>query len=154
MRVHLTPDAAAFYLQYPNLLEDLILDALVTQPALRSPSAIEKVQQYFRAHFTENLRFADVARKCGVGHHWLEKNFSKETGTTMSLFVQKLRIERAKIILLDGKLRIGTVRSRSGFQSSTAFYRAFEREVGMSPTEFRKATRKCRSSKKYRLKKR
>jgi AraC-like DNA-binding protein len=51
--------------------------------------------------------------------------------------VSRLRIERAKELLLNPHLRISEIAYEVGFQSLTHFNRVFRRILGKSPTEYR-----------------
>jgi AraC-like DNA-binding protein len=51
--------------------------------------------------------------------------------------VSRLRIEKAKALLLNPNLRISEIAYEVGFQSLTHFNRVFKRILGRSPTEYR-----------------
>lgn len=51
---------------------------------------------------------------------------------------QRLRMQRAKFLLLDSDLGIGVIAERLGYGRSAEFIRAFTREIGRSPGAFRK----------------
>ena len=52
-------------------------------------------------------------------------------------YVIKLRIDRACELLVTTDLPIGEIQSYIGYQDAKAFYRAFKRYVGLTPTEYR-----------------
>ena len=52
-------------------------------------------------------------------------------------YVTRLRINRACELLLTTELQIGEIQSCTGYQDAKAFYRAFRRCTGMTPTEDR-----------------
>jgi len=52
-------------------------------------------------------------------------------------YVSRVRIEKARALLLNPNLRISEIAYEVGFQSLTHFNRVFKKLLGQSPTEFR-----------------
>jgi AraC-like DNA-binding protein len=63
--------------------------------------------------------------------------FRKITGINFTDYLARLRIERAKNLLLNPNLRISEIAFEVGFQSLTHFNRVFKRVLGQSPTDYR-----------------
>jgi AraC-like DNA-binding protein len=66
------------------------------------------------------------------------KLFKKTTGLNFTAYLSRIRIEKAKSLLLNPNLRIGEAAFESGFQSITHFNRIFKKVTGLSPTRYRK----------------
>ncbi len=64
--------------------------------------------------------------------------FKEQVGMSFLEYIIKLRIDRACELLLTTDLQIGEIQSCTGYQDAKAFYRAFRRCTGMTPTEYRK----------------
>ncbi|MEU4706513.1 AraC family transcriptional regulator [Nocardia salmonicida] len=67
--------------------------------------------------------------------------FQAATGLTPGRYLTQLRIERAQLLLTDHDVPVGTVARRLGYRSETAFGRAFRRQTGRTPSDWRRATR-------------
>ena len=63
--------------------------------------------------------------------------FRKATGLDFTGYVSRVRIEKAKHMLLNPNLRVSEIAFAVGFQSLTHFNRVFKNIVGESPTEYR-----------------
>jgi len=63
--------------------------------------------------------------------------FKKATGLHFTEYVSRVRIEKARNLLLNPNLRISEIAYDVGFQSLTHFNRVFKRVIGQSPTEYR-----------------
>lgn len=63
--------------------------------------------------------------------------FKEKVGMSFLEYVTRLRINRACELLLTTELQIGEIQSCTGYQDAKAFYRAFRRCTGMTPTEYR-----------------
>ena len=59
-----------------------------------------------------------------------------------------MRTERAKELLLDGRLRILDISRQTGFLSVQSFTRAFKRQVGCTPGEYRRICAEADKEKK------
>ena len=66
------------------------------------------------------------------------KIFKKVTGMTFTEYLGRVRVEKAKNLLLNPHLRISEIAYAVGFQSLTHFNRVFRELTGQSPTDFRK----------------
>lgn len=116
----------------------LVFLGKLSQVAEQSRSRI--VQQaitYITAHLHEDLFLEGIAGHCAVSHFYLSHLFRKETGTTVTGFVRKARIDRAMALLKDPGLSIADVAYRVGYQDPNYFSKSFRSYVGVSPTEFR-----------------
>jgi AraC-like DNA-binding protein len=64
--------------------------------------------------------------------------FKKATGLNFTEYLSRVRIEKAKNLLLNPNLRISEIAFEVGFQSLTHFNRVFKKIVGQSPTDYRR----------------
>jgi AraC-like DNA-binding protein len=65
--------------------------------------------------------------------------FKKATGLTFTDYLSRVRVEKAKALLLNPHLRISEIAYDVGFQSLTHFNRMFRKIVGESPTAYRES---------------
>jgi AraC-like DNA-binding protein len=63
--------------------------------------------------------------------------FKRATGMTFTEYVSRVRVEKAKNLLLNPLSRVSEVAFASGFQSIPHFNRVFKKYAGVSPTEYR-----------------
>ena len=66
------------------------------------------------------------------------RQFKKATGLTFTDYLGRVRVEKAKSLLLNPNLRISEIAYAVGFQSLRHFNRVFRELTGQSPTDFRK----------------
>ena len=59
------------------------------------------------------------------------------TGINFTNYLSRLRIEKAKNLLLNPNLRVSEIAFEVGFQSLTHFNRVFKKVLGLSPTDYR-----------------
>lgn len=126
---------------FAHQLEDHI-NLLVLMRLKDEPPAIAKTKQFIVENLTENLSLDQMAYQADVSPFYLCKCFKKATGTTLTEFIGRLRIEKAKLLLLNSSHSVSEIALDVGFNSLSQFNRMFSRYVGESPTKFRCGVKK------------
>lgn len=98
---------------------------------------IRAVQQYIRNHITETLDRATLATVAGFSVPHFHRVFTAQIGESPTAHVRRLRLERAGRKLRMGAIDIGEVALAAGYESHTAFSKAFKQHFGLSPRTFR-----------------
>jgi AraC-like DNA-binding protein/ligand-binding sensor protein len=101
------------------------------------PPFIARAKKFIEDHQTEALSLGMVAKAVGMSSFYFCKMFKKFTGLNFTGYVTRVRIERAKNLLLNQNLRISEIAFEVGFQSLTHFNRVFKQVMGRSPTDYR-----------------
>jgi AraC-like DNA-binding protein/ligand-binding sensor protein len=110
---------------------------LAVQSANAEPPVITKAKQFIQEHHAEELSLGAVAKAVHTSVFYFCKLFRKVTGINFTEYVSRVRIEKAKNLLLNPNLRISEIAYEVGFQSLTHFNRVFKKLIGQSPTEYR-----------------
>ncbi len=95
-------------------------------------NAIAIIQEDFP--FLEGLD--DLAGRLEVSKAHLIRTFSRQTGISPARYIVRVRVEYAKLLLLDEDASITYVAEASGFANANYFAKVFRRETGMSPSEY------------------
>lgn len=98
---------------------------------------IKRAREYIHEHQTEDLSLGQVAKAVNTSTFYFCKIFKKYTGISFTDYLSRVRIEKAKNLLLNPNLRVSEIAYEVGFQSLTHFNRVFKRILGQSPTEYR-----------------
>lgn len=112
---------------------------LAVQEAGAEPPSITRARRYIKAHQTEALSLGAVARAANMSTFYFCKMFKQATGLNFTEYVTRVRVEKAKNLLLNPHARSSEIAYETGFQSLTHFNRSFRRFAGQSPTQFRAA---------------
>lgn len=105
------------------------------------PSVSESVlhiQQYIELHLSEELSRSTLAESFGFNPEYLSTIFKKETGDTLSDYIQKKRLSVARKLLLQTNLPISLISQSCGYETLSYFSTVFRQKMGMSPREYRK----------------
>ncbi len=104
-------------------------------PGLSAP--IAQCRDYIEMHPEEKIRAKDLAGLVGYTEYYLTHKFKEETGISVSDYVKKAKIDRAKILLRSTDLSIQELSDRFCFSSRNYFSRVFSETVGCTPMEYR-----------------
>jgi len=115
----------------------LMSNQIVVEEECEELPVVTRAKQYIADHLTEKLTLSRVAKAVNMSRFTFCKYFNKATGIHFTDYLVRVRVERAKNLLLNPNLRISEIAYDSGFQSLTHFNRVFKRIQGRSPTEFR-----------------
>jgi len=100
---------------------------------------LEKVFSYLQVHYNEPISLDSVAKIACMSTCYFCRFFKRVTGKTLTDFILRLRIDRAKELLLKGDLNITEIAYETGFGSQSYFDRIFRRYTNISPHEYRTA---------------
>ena len=92
---------------------------------------------YLEEHLGDPLDWEALARKAGCSSFQLQRMFPYLTGMTLPEYVRRRRMTRAAVDLLAGDARGAEVALRYGYESPTAFNRAFKAVHGVAPSAAR-----------------
>lgn len=91
-----------------------------------------------RNYSNSNLSIVDIAQYCNINSNYLCGMFKSSTGKTINNYVNNLRIEASKKMLLETNLHIAQIAESCGFNDAKYFCKVFGKYVNQTPTEFRK----------------
>jgi transcriptional regulator GlxA family with amidase domain len=103
-----------------------------------SISRLSELATWMLSHMHEDLSAETLAAKACLCPRQFARRFKIEFGTTPADFVERLRLDEARRRLSNGDNRVENVATSVGFASANAFRRAFERRLGVNPSEYRR----------------
>lgn len=99
---------------------------------------IASVVSYIDANYMDsNLSLTGVADNFNVGDSALSSLFKQSMGINFSVYVENVRLEKAKILLKTTDLNIGDIAQKVGYSSANSFCRAFKRATGKNASSCR-----------------
>ncbi len=110
---------------------------LIVERENAEPPAIGRAKVFINEHSGEDLSLEQVAKAANMSSFYFCKMFKKFAGVNFTEYVSRIRIEKARNLLLNPNLRISEIAYEVGFQSLTHFNRVFKKVLGQSPTDFR-----------------
>jgi AraC-like DNA-binding protein len=115
----------------------MVSNQVVVHQKNAEPPVITRAKEYIQQHEADELRLGEVAKAVNTSSFYFCKLFKKVTGLNFTHYVSRVRVEKAKNLLLNPNLRVSEIAFEVGFQSLTHFNRIFKKIIGQSPTEYR-----------------
>jgi len=99
--------------------------------------AIEETKRYMDTHFNEKLKIETLAQQAELSPKYYSEMFKKQYGITVSDYITRLRVNKAKQLLLLTKDSIRLIASSVGYADEFYLSRKFKQAVGISPSAYR-----------------
>ena len=96
------------------------------------------IAKYIEQHYHEELSLQDMAGRFYVSREYISRKFKQQFGINLSDYVTQIRIEKARMLLLNPHLRIVHVAEMVGYQDEKYFSKVFKKVMGASPNAYRK----------------
>ncbi|ACT04139.1 response regulator transcription factor [Paenibacillus sp. JDR-2] len=100
--------------------------------------AVQYMIEYVHTHYAEDITLEQLASQLYISKNYLNQLFKKVTGETFTNYVIRVRIEKAKVLLLEGKHLIYEVSEMVGYQNVPYFTTLFKKYCGVTPSELMK----------------
>lgn len=98
---------------------------------------IKKAQEYIEKNYQEKITVDQLASMFALSRRNLERRFKKATANTVVEYIQRVRIEAAKISLEKQRENVNEAMYKSGYTDTKAFRTTFKKITGLSPIEYR-----------------
>jgi AraC-like DNA-binding protein len=115
------------------------LDCIFILSHKKNIDDINKAIRYIWQNYQNKITLEDAAKSAYLSPSYFCKVFQRTIGCSFSVYLNRLRIEKSKQLLLRSDLRIADIVSMVGFEDQSYFTKVFKRVCGVSPTHFRKA---------------
>ncbi|MEK3914259.1 response regulator [Paenibacillus sp. FSL H7-0331] len=100
-----------------------------------------KVKRYIEENLHEELSRESIASQVYLNPAYMARLFKKESGMSLSDYILKRRMEKARKLLAQSSEKITAIIDQVGFQNGSYFTKMFKKEVGITPQEYRRQYR-------------
>ncbi len=98
---------------------------------------VKKAQEYIERHYQEKITVDQLAALLAVGRRSLERRFKKATSNSVTEYIQRVKIEAAKMSLESSRENVNEVMYKVGYTDTKAFRTTFKKITGLSPVQYR-----------------
>ena len=102
---------------------------------------IHEVIHHLQNNYSDAVSLNELAMKSFYSKNYLCTLFKEVTGTTISQYVQNLRVQKACVLLETTRYKISDIAHKAGFSDYKAFSTAFKKNTGLTPNIYRKNSR-------------
>lgn len=97
---------------------------------------VRMARQFMQENYSRNISTAEIAEHVKLNRSYLSELYSRETGETLSEALARIRMEAAKEMLKEGRMKVYEVAEAAGYSDSKIFTKAFKRMTGFTPKKF------------------
>lgn len=98
---------------------------------------IKKAQLFIEQNFQKRITVDELASMLALSRRNLERRFKKATANTTVEYIQRVKIEAAKMSLESSRENVNEVMYKVGYTDSKAFRTTFKKITGLSPLQYR-----------------
>lgn len=98
---------------------------------------IKKVQDYIEKHYCNKISIDLLAKLINTGRRTFERKFKEATNNTPIEYIQRVRIEAAKIFFEASRRNVTEIMFDVGYTDTKAFRDIFKKVTGLTPLEYR-----------------
>jgi len=99
--------------------------------------AIKKAQIFIEENFHQKITVDELASMFSLSRRNLERRFKKATSNTVVEYIQRVKIEAAKMSLESSRENVNEVMYKVGYTDTKAFRTTFKKITGISPIQYR-----------------
>jgi len=98
---------------------------------------IQRICGYLERHYDQKISIPDLCQLFNISPRHLNRLFKQETNETIVEMIQRIRIEKAKFLLLASDEKVINIAMRVGYDDPAFFSKLFRRVVGFSPGKYK-----------------
>lgn len=121
-----------------NFLIDELSFISKTIDVTSSDTGIKRIIKYVDNKYYCDLKLETLAEIFSYNSSYLGKLFKDNTGTSFNTYLDMLRIDKAKKLLMEDKLKVYQICEKVGYKNIDYFYCKFKKYVGISPINYKK----------------
>lgn len=99
--------------------------------------SIRKAQEFIEGNFQEKITVDELASMLSLSRRNLERRFKKATSNTVVEYIQRVKIEAAKMSFELSRENVNEVMYKVGYNDTKAFRTTFKKITGLSPIQYR-----------------
>ncbi len=94
---------------------------------------VSRAVRWISEHYDKPFRVEDLARSCGMSTSAFHRNFHAVTALSPIQFQKQIRLQKSRLLLLNGADDVATAGYRVGYESASQFSREYRRQFGLPP---------------------
>lgn len=134
-----TPDELRnYYIQFFGNIANILKDFSVYS----TDNSVEKVKIYVSKNYKNDLTLEFISSLLYLNSSYLSHLFKEKTGEKFVDYLNNVRIEKAKELLLQTYKKMYTIAKAVGYDNIKYFFRIFKKKTGITPEQFRNHSRR------------
>lgn len=98
---------------------------------------MQEIALYLQNNYNREITLQEISDQFYLNRDYISRRFKQEFDETIVNFISKIRIDKAKKLLIQADMSIATIAQTVGYEDEKYFSRVFKKYVNMTPKEFR-----------------
>lgn len=141
IRLFKTIDMAVSFYELKNIVFDVfnqIADLINLQSEQKNSIVVNQIKSYVEENYSNDLSLTEIADQLHINYYYMSSYFKAHTNENLSSYINKVRIEKAKLLLQDKTIPISHISEMVGFSEHNYFSRVFKKHTNLTPTKYRR----------------
>jgi two-component system response regulator YesN len=104
---------------------------------VQSGHTMNEIAKYIELNYYRNITLQDISSKFHLNREYISRKFKQELQENVIDYLNRVRIEKSKVLLLNPQIKIVDVAGKVGYQDEKYFSRVFKKWEGQTPKDFR-----------------
>ena len=124
-----------------ELLYYIVCTFFVMRPDEETPKQDDfaLITEYLNEHIEDQITLDTITKKFAINRNKLNDLFMRQSSMTCMSYLQKLRLDLAKILLTKTEIPVSEISARVGYPDPNYFTKLFKKAEGKTPTQYRKS---------------
>lgn len=126
--------------RFREILEQIFLELqwICEEKTEIEDKRIIQIKEYIEEHYAQDLAMSDLVDTFGFSYHYLSSYFNRQTKEGFSEYLNKVRIEKSRELLMQTDMTIAEVSNAVGYGDQSYFCRVFKKHIGQTPSAYRR----------------
>lgn len=121
-----------------RMIGDCLMSLIDSKQQTSAGIHITDLIEYIDKHYKSDININSIADQVNLSYSHVRKLFKDQTGKTIVEYINQLRIQEGKRLLLGSNASVLDIALAVGHYNEQSFFRLFKKQEGITPGEFRK----------------
>ena len=99
---------------------------------------LKNIVEYIKRHYYESISLEILSKQFHYNSQYISQLFKKEMKTNLIDYLNLIRIEKSKILLKNGNIKMEEIAIKVGFSNPKYFSKIFKKNFGITPSDYKK----------------
>ncbi|GHU89564.1 hypothetical protein FACS189476_08710 [Spirochaetia bacterium] len=120
-----------------NITVERMAGQIFSFQGIRHASVLRKAERFILENYSRKISLREIACASGLSAPYFSTIFKDEMGENFSSYLNRLRVEKARYMLLDTEVSLSEIAGSCGFEDQSWFSKIFKTFTGLSPGKYR-----------------